>query len=222
MSVSIVSKSYLLRDALSTCCTQRNIFVQSNCEKICDITDIEQNSVVLLHTGAPASEVQRDLLLLKGMEPALRIILLTEKDATQDLRASFSGRVHAIIPDDRSVNMLISALTVVLEGYALSRSPKGLMTPLAGDTLAKSPIMMNGHVTPQACDMHAVQQTETKTLSPRETTILSRLTSGDSNKDIANGLGISETTVKVQLRTCYQKIGVRNRTQAAIWAVMYL
>jgi DNA-binding CsgD family transcriptional regulator len=55
-------------------------------------------------------------------------------------------------------------------------------------------------------------------LSPRETTILEHLLGGLSNKCIANRLGITETTVKVHLRSAYRKIGVSNRTQAAMWA----
>jgi two-component system nitrate/nitrite response regulator NarL len=42
---------------------------------------------------------------------------------------------------------------------------------------------------------------------------------GDSNKAIANRLGITEATVKVHLKSLLRKIGAANRTQAAIWAL---
>ena len=59
-------------------------------------------------------------------------------------------------------------------------------------------------------------------LSPRETEILSHLVEGHSNKGIARILGITEATVKVHLKSLLRKIGVENRTQAAIWALANL
>jgi DNA-binding NarL/FixJ family response regulator len=41
---------------------------------------------------------------------------------------------------------------------------------------------------------------------------------GLANKQIARRLGISERTVKAHLTSCYQRIGVADRTQAALWA----
>ncbi|WP_433989773.1 response regulator transcription factor [Sulfitobacter sp. TBRI5] len=55
-------------------------------------------------------------------------------------------------------------------------------------------------------------------LSKREVAILARLLDGFSNKEIANALGIADTTVKVHVRSIFQKTGAKNRTQAAIWA----
>ncbi len=51
-------------------------------------------------------------------------------------------------------------------------------------------------------------------LSVREREILSLLSSGMSNKQIAAHLTISSNTVKFHLRTIYSKLGVRNRVQA--------
>jgi two-component system nitrate/nitrite response regulator NarL len=56
-------------------------------------------------------------------------------------------------------------------------------------------------------------------LSEREGQILRFLVHGESNKMIANHLGITEATVKVHLKTVLRKIGALNRTQAAIWAL---
>ncbi|MEL6550922.1 MAG: LuxR C-terminal-related transcriptional regulator [Pseudomonadota bacterium] len=143
----------------------------------------------------------------------LRIILLTakgaSKGATVDLRTALGESVSAIIPDDRSIDALIGALAVVQEGYSLvpQRTIADAQATLVSQKLRQREPFMGDHL---------------GKLSARENMILSRLTSGDSNKDIANDLGICETTVKVHLRTCYQKIGASNRTQAAVWAVLHL
>ena len=51
-------------------------------------------------------------------------------------------------------------------------------------------------------------------LSPRELEILQALSTGDSNKQIAQRLFISEATVKTHLIHVYQKLGVETRTAA--------
>lgn len=56
-------------------------------------------------------------------------------------------------------------------------------------------------------------------LTQRETEVLGRLAEGLTNKDIARALRISYETVKEHVQHILFKIGVADRTQAAIWAV---
>lgn len=56
-------------------------------------------------------------------------------------------------------------------------------------------------------------------LSDREAEILKELVLGRPNKIISRNLSISEATVKVHVKAVLRKLQVRNRTQAAIWAV---
>lgn len=55
-------------------------------------------------------------------------------------------------------------------------------------------------------------------LSQREREVLDLVTAGMANKQIARRLGISERTVKAHLTNVFQRIGVTDRTQAALWA----
>ena len=55
-------------------------------------------------------------------------------------------------------------------------------------------------------------------LSPREAEVLRLVVEGLLNKQIAQRLGITERTVKAHLTSAYQRIGVADRTQAALWA----
>ena len=59
----------------------------------------------------------------------------------------------------------------------------------------------------------------TSQLSKREKRILHYLSEGNTNKVIARTLDIAEATVKVHLKAILRKLGVRNRTQAAVWAM---
>ncbi len=55
-------------------------------------------------------------------------------------------------------------------------------------------------------------------LTPREVEVLTLVRMGLANKQIARRLGISERTVKAHLTSTFHRIGVADRTQAALWA----
>ena len=59
-------------------------------------------------------------------------------------------------------------------------------------------------------------------LSPREREVLGLVRSGLANKQIARRLGITERTVKAHLTSVFGRIGVTDRTQAALWAERHL
>jgi two-component system nitrate/nitrite response regulator NarL len=65
----------------------------------------------------------------------------------------------------------------------------------------------------------AGEQRRLTELTLREVDILQCLTEGLSNKQIARRLGIREATVKIHVKSLIGKLGVANRTQAALWGV---
>jgi two-component system nitrate/nitrite response regulator NarL len=66
------------------------------------------------------------------------------------------------------------------------------------------------------CDLWSVSLHQ---LSEREQEILLLVAHGATNKSIAHTFSIAEGTVKAHLKTILRKLSVRNRTQAALWAV---
>lgn len=54
-------------------------------------------------------------------------------------------------------------------------------------------------------------------LAPRQREIAGLVSRGLSNKEIANEAGMTEATVKVHLKTLLGKLGLKNRTQLALW-----
>ena len=54
-------------------------------------------------------------------------------------------------------------------------------------------------------------------LTTREAQVLSCVAEGKQNKLIANRLGLSEHTVKLHIHHVIAKLGVNNRTEAAVW-----
>ena len=63
---------------------------------------------------------------------------------------------------------------------------------------------------------------QTVNLTDREREVLLLVRGGLANKQIARRLGISERTVKAHLTSVFQRLGVTDRTQAAIWAADHL
>jgi DNA-binding NarL/FixJ family response regulator len=60
------------------------------------------------------------------------------------------------------------------------------------------------------------------TLSAREREVLALVSRGLANKQIGRALGITERTVKVHLGNAFRRIGVRDRTSAALWTREHL
>jgi DNA-binding NarL/FixJ family response regulator len=56
-------------------------------------------------------------------------------------------------------------------------------------------------------------------LTEREREVLILVSEGLANKAIARRLGVSEKTVKAHLTSVFARIGVTDRTQAALWAL---
>ena len=69
--------------------------------------------------------------------------------------------------------------------------------------------------------MHRVSRKEppVEPLTAKEKEVLAELVKGKSNKEIAAGLFISETTVKTHISSILQKLQVKDRTQAVIKAI---
>lgn len=59
-------------------------------------------------------------------------------------------------------------------------------------------------------------------MTKREAQVLARLVQGQSNAEIAATLKMSTRTVQKHLEHIYRKLGVRNRTEAAVQAVVRL
>ena len=58
-------------------------------------------------------------------------------------------------------------------------------------------------------------------LTPREQDVLSELTKGKSNREIASSLFVTEKTVKTHISNIFAKLKVQDRTQAALYAVKH-
>ncbi|MFX0543666.1 response regulator transcription factor [Roseovarius sp. S4756] len=213
MSVIFVSENKMLQNMLQKACEDRKCEDFTSYETIEDIPALLADCIVLLHVTASPEQAAQQIEALQARKDDVRIILLAREKLTDKLRANLAAQTHAIIPENNSIETLIGAIIVVQHGYRISRDDCSAK-PVARKQADGTTFTLN-----DIKGLGLVQSSEEALLSNRERCILARLSKGGSNKDIANDLGIQEATVKVHLRACYRKIGARNRTQAAVWAV---
>lgn len=133
-------------------------------------------------------------------------------------------RIHEALPNTRVVVLtsfsdrerILDALDAGAIGYLLKDAePEELIQGIRAAARGESPLAPKaaGAVLQARVDRRPGEE-----LSTREREILVLLGSGLANKQIARRLGISEKTVKVHLTSVFRRIGVEDRTQAALWA----
>jgi DNA-binding NarL/FixJ family response regulator len=153
-----------------------------------------QPDVILMDLRMPGmngSEATRRLL---EEDPAMQVVILT----------SFSER-----------DEILTALDAGAIGYLLKDAePEELIRGVRAAAHGESPL------DPKAARelLGSRGSAPAAQLTDREREVLQLVTRGLPNKLIARELGISEKTVKAHLTTVFQRIGVRDRVQAAMWA----
>ncbi|MEQ8964209.1 MAG: response regulator transcription factor [Azospirillaceae bacterium] len=161
--------------------------------------------VILLGWTVGDEAFQAAVARLRETWSSTRMLVLTDSTdaalAQDALRAGVDGLLHR----NMSSEALVHAIMLVMLGEEV------LPAKLAQR-------LISGAGTP----MPAGAKRQFEGLTPREIDILELLSEGAPNKVIANQLGTTEATVKVQLRRILRQIGVQNRTQAAIWALQHL
>ncbi len=160
---------------------------------------------------AACAEHQPDVVLMDLVMPDLDGVEATR----QILQLGLGARVIVLTSfSDRE--RILDAIDAGATGYMLKDSePEELLRGIRAAARGESPL------SPRAAQaiVNARQTARVPSdLTPRETEVLVLLASGMANKEIGRALGISEKTVKAHLTNVFQRIGVSDRTQAALWA----
>jgi DNA-binding NarL/FixJ family response regulator len=152
------------------------------------------------------------LELLRAMKtewPNVPVIMLSTYENAPYVKRALSDGAAGYLLKDATPEDLGQAINVAISGGGNVLSPRVIQNLFEevespGDTLANG----NGR--------H--RRTEYN-LTHREHDILALLAEGRSNRSIAQNLFLSEKTVKAHLAAIFRKLGVTNRTQAAMMAV---
>jgi len=158
-------------------------------------------AVVLLDVAIPGGDAFELVMKLAKDCPAPRCVLLTVLDnPTYMARARAIGATDCLLLDV-SREQLVMAIQNAVTGQTVRGA--GLYATI---TAAMEP-------------RQALFAARDSRLTSREAQVLSHVALGLSNNEIARSLKISVETVKEHVQNMLRKLGVSDRTQAAVWAV---
>ena len=161
---------------------------------------------------------EEGVLIHQRLEPdvtlyGLRIPDLCGVDAVKAIRADSPKAQIIILADHTGDNEIKRSLENGACGYVLKDAPaeellKAIRAVATGKRFVSSEVaeILTEHVGDEA-------------LTPAEVRVLKMITDGKSNKEIAARLDITDNTVKTHLKNIFGKLGVDDRTSAAMTAI---
>ena len=165
----------------------------------------------LLHTNELP-----DVLLLDINMPEMNGL-----EVLQYIRKNKINVKVVILTVHNEVEYLVNAVDMNIDGYILKDSESEILKNAIfavcnGETYIQDELipMLNSRMINRDSDKEKI-----KTLTKREIEVLKAIAAGLLNKEIATNLGISERTVKNHISNIFKKIGVSDRTQAAVFAI---
>jgi DNA-binding NarL/FixJ family response regulator len=159
-----------------------------------ELTESVEVDLVLMDLSMPVMDGVTATRKMRERHPDIRIVVLTSFVDQARVREAIAAGATGYVLKDCSPDELLAAVRAGAAGH----SP--LDPRIAG-------ALLQGAGAPDAPQ-----------LSDRELQVLRLATKGLANKQIGRSLGISERTVKVHLGNVFRRIGVSDRTSAAMWA----
>lgn len=133
----------------------------------------------------------------------VRVLMLTTFDIDDYVYEALRVGASGFMLKDAPAEELVRAVRVVHEGQSLL-APSVTRRMIAEMTAARS--------------RRRPAPAELATLTPREREVLEAVAAGRSNAEIATALFVSEQTVKTHVSKVLQKLGLRDRAQAVVYA----
>jgi DNA-binding NarL/FixJ family response regulator len=161
--------------------------------------------VILLDVRMPGMDGLAALERIKAVAPRSSVIMVTlYDDADYLMRAVASGAAGYVLKDSTREE-LIRAVRITVEGGAV-------IAPSLLPQLLQRVSQMTAAPAVEACVL-------VEPLSDRELQVLRFVAEGKTNQEIADTLILSPTTIKTHVQNILHKLGVSDRTQAAVYAV---
>jgi DNA-binding NarL/FixJ family response regulator len=162
------------------------------------------------------AEFEPDVILMDLSMPEMDGV-----EATRRIIASGSSSRVVVLTSFGDEQRIMDALNAGAHGYLLKHvAPDDLLNAIRSAHAGDAPLDPRaGRVLLEARRTGAPRQDD---LTDREVDVLKLVGEGMANKQIARKLGISERTVKAHLTSIFQRLGVSDRVQAALWAQQHL
>ncbi|MFZ5605872.1 MAG: response regulator transcription factor [Pseudomonadota bacterium] len=158
-----------------------------------------QVDLVLLDLHMPGNHGLAGLAAIRAQFPGVAVVVVSANDDPRVVRRALDHGAAGYLPKSAGLDELRAAITAVLA--CETWLPPALRTSVARAQSA-----------PGDTDLAA----RLASLSPQQFRVLTLVADGLLNKQIADRLGVQERTVKAHLTAIFERLGVRNRTQAGV------
>lgn len=200
-TIVITDDHPLFRDALGQAVASRlagaRVVETANLEELVALLGREPDvDLVLLDLALPGVRGFSGLIYLRAQHPAVPVAIVSATDDPVAIHRAMALGAVGYLPKTLEANRIGEAIAAVL----------------AGDTWTPPEIDLGGVDDPETADL----MRRLASLTPQQVRVLTMLSDGLLNKQIAYELGVSEATVKAHVSAILQKLGVESRTQAVI------
>ncbi|NWK97808.1 DNA-binding response regulator [Sphingobium lactosutens] len=203
--LAIVGKNEIIREGLRRILIDEDFLIDDAVSRPLDLDGEMDGDTVIVVDAIDINDGLATCEEVRARFPSSRIVIMADEYGLEDVsRAFMTGAVDGYIVKQISCRPLASALRLTALGE------KVLPSQIA-ESLGKSQF--------SSLPNHWSTGAIGNSLSTREVDILRCLVEGEPNKVISRRLQIADATVKVHIKAILRKLRVRNRTQAAIWAV---
>ncbi len=211
IKVLIADDQELIRESLKIVLqTKENIEVTDAVENGQEvIKSIRKNppDVILMDIRMPKMDGVQCTKIIKENNPGIKIIILTTFDDDEYVYNALKFGASGYILKGISMDELVKSIATVYSGKAM------INPDIATKVVELFSKMAQADFSIQVDDKAIDDLTRT------EIKIIEQVEYGNSNKEISERLNLSEGTVRNYLSTILNKLGLRDRTQLAIWAV---
>jgi hypothetical protein len=163
--------------------------------------------IIIMDIRMPKMDGVTCTRIIKDQYPQVKIIILTTFDDDEYIFKALRDGASGYLLKGISVDELITAIHKVYKGSAMINEDIASKVVNLFADIAKSKLYIE------------VNELGKKDINTTEKKIITLVSQGLSNKEIAGELSLSEGTVRNYLSNILEKLNLRDRTQLAIWAI---